>query len=177
MRRLGLGYAVPQSGAGINMPNTIDVILFLVGLGILVVMFYKWLFIDGGGISDSIDTPEDDRRVSTNVFGYVRVSTKEQQLDVQIDAIKEYCSLQKLNLVRIFKDKPTEKTTDREEFQEMVVIIENDNISSIHAIIVYSLDRVGRSHEDFLNFVDWCEKHNIKLIIIHITEPFDRKVY
>lgn len=106
-----------------------------------------------------------------NVFGYARVSTKDQKLEVQEESITKHCSIREFKLMRIFEDKASGKNTDRKEFQEMIDVIENDNILNVQAIVIYKLDRVGRSIRDLLNFVDWCKKHNIELI--SITDNID----
>lgn len=106
-----------------------------------------------------------------NVFGYARVSTKEQKLEVQEDAIKKHCEMRNFTLVRLFEDKASGKDTKRQEFQNMIGAIENDNVLDVQAIIIYKLDRVGRSIRDLLKFVDWCKKNKIELI--SITDNID----
>jgi DNA invertase Pin-like site-specific DNA recombinase len=54
------------------------------------------------------------------VFGYARVSTKEQKLEVQIDKIKKYCDLKDYELINIFEDKASGKNIEREGFTRMI---------------------------------------------------------
>ncbi len=106
-----------------------------------------------------------------NVFGYARVSTKEQKLEVQEDAIEKTCKYRNFNLMRIFEDKASGSNTERPEFKEMIESIEDKNLLSINGIVIYKLDRIGRSVRDLLKFVDWCKSHNIEFI--SITENID----
>ena len=106
-----------------------------------------------------------------NVFGYARVSTKDQKLEVQIEAIEKTCKYREYKLMRVFEDKSTGANTDRPEFKEMIEIIEDKNLLNIQAIVIYKLDRIGRSVRDLLKFVDWCKLHNIEFI--SITENID----
>jgi len=109
--------------------------------------------------------------MNSNVFGYARVSTKDQKLEVQEDAIKKHCEIRNLNLVRLFEDKASGKDTKRPEFQNLISAIENDNVLQVNAIVIYKLDRIGRSIRDLLKFIDWCKINKIEFI--SITENID----
>lgn len=109
--------------------------------------------------------------MSMNVFGYARVSTKEQKLDVQIEAIEKICKYRDYKLMRVFEDKSTGANIERPEFKEMIAAIEDKNLLDIGAIVIYKLDRVGRSIRDLLVFIDWCKKHNIEFI--SVTDNID----
>jgi DNA invertase Pin-like site-specific DNA recombinase len=51
--------------------------------------------------------------MSMNVYGYARVSTLMQNLDVQITKIKEYCKYKDFDLIRIYTDKASGKNFER----------------------------------------------------------------
>ena len=76
-------------------------------------------------------------------IGYARVSTKEQNLSLQIDALeKEGCR-------RIFKEKAGGAKADRPELRKMI-----DQLREGDVIITWKLDRLGRSLRDLVNLVN-----------------------
>lgn len=75
-------------------------------------------------------------------IGYARVSTKDQVLDLQIDAlIKDGCEL-------IFKETASGAKTDRPELQKLLNHLRKGDI-----VVVYKLDRLGRSLKHLLEVV------------------------
>src|SRR5690348_7043161 len=73
------------------------------------------------------------------IFGYARVSTVEQSLDMQITALKAAgCDL-------IFTDKLSGKTAQRLEFKRMMHHLQPHDI-----ILVYALSRLFRNTEHLL---------------------------
>jgi DNA invertase Pin-like site-specific DNA recombinase len=75
-------------------------------------------------------------------IGYARVSTKDQVLDLQIDALnKDGCKM-------IFKETASGAKTDRPELQNLLKHIRKDDI-----VVVYKLDRLGRSLKHLLEVV------------------------
>lgn len=103
--------------------------------------------------------------LSMNVVGYARVSTKDQNLDVQIDEIKRLCEYRKFNLLNIYPDKASGKDTDREYFQKMMAAIK-DNKQGIEGVVIYKLDRIGRSIRNLLEIVDFLKVSNVQLITV-----------
>lgn len=75
-------------------------------------------------------------------IGYARVSTKDQNLALQKDALtKEGCEL-------FFEEKASGAKSDRPELRRMIEQLRNGDI-----IIVWKLDRLGRSLRDLVNLV------------------------
>jgi DNA invertase Pin-like site-specific DNA recombinase len=75
-------------------------------------------------------------------IGYARVSTKDQVLDLQIDALnKDGCEL-------IFKETASGTKTDRPELQKLMNHLRKGDI-----VVVYKLDRLGRSLKHLLEVV------------------------
>ena len=100
-----------------------------------------------------------------NVYGYVRVSTRSQEYEIQVEAIKNFCKMKDYNLLKIFEDKASGKNTDRPGFQELIKSMDH-NPQNAEVIIVTKLDRVGRSIRDLINFVDWCSGKTIGFVAI-----------
>jgi DNA invertase Pin-like site-specific DNA recombinase len=83
-------------------------------------------------------------------FGYSRVSTKDQDLSLQIDALKrDGCE-------EIFKEKLSGKRIDRPELNKMLVKIRKGD-----EVIVYSLDRLGRTRKQLLDLLDDFKERGI----------------
>jgi len=100
-----------------------------------------------------------------NVYGYVRVSSRSQNYDGQVESIKEFCKTRDYNLLKVFGDRQTGKNMDRVEFQKMKdTLIDFKNVQGVEAIIVTKLDRVGRSVSDLVNFVKELSLHKINII-------------
>lgn len=104
-------------------------------------------------------------------FGYVRVSTQGQaeegfSLDHQEVAIRDYCKIHGITLLRIFRDDgKSARTTNRPEFQEMLRLV---NEKCVENIVVYKLDRFARNLADFGRIRK--ELSNLKVELISITE-------
>jgi DNA invertase Pin-like site-specific DNA recombinase len=81
-------------------------------------------------------------------FGYARVSTKEQNLDTQLEALRA------AGVDRIFQEKITGTTTSRPELDEMVRLLRPGD-----TVTVARLSRLGRSSSHLLQLVaDFTEK-------------------
>ena len=86
-------------------------------------------------------------------IGYARVSTREQNLSSQEDALyKAGCS-------RIFTDKVSGKEFNREGLTACL-----DYLRSADRLVIYRLDRLGRSVKEMLDLCARLENHNIKLV-------------
>lgn len=75
------------------------------------------------------------------VYGYIRVSTKEQNTDRQLDAFMEY----QIPEQNIFVDKQSGKDFTREKYTELINTIQAGDL-----IIVKSIDRLGRNYDEIL---------------------------
>lgn len=101
------------------------------------------------------------------VFGYVRVSTKEQCEDRQVEAIKEYCKANKLELEErnIVIDKQSGKDFNREGYQ----LLKNYLLRSGDTLIIKELDRLGRNMDQIKK--EWQELTEKGINIIVIDTP------
>lgn len=77
------------------------------------------------------------------LIGYVRVSTEEQNIDRQIELMKE------LGAERVFVDKITGSTTARPELHKLLNFVRKGD-----TVIVESFSRFARNTRDLLNLVD-----------------------
>lgn len=76
------------------------------------------------------------------VWGYVRVSTKEQHEDRQLIALEEYG----VDNTHIFIDKQSGKNFNRPAYKRLVRIVRKGDI-----IVIKSIDRLGRNYQDIID--------------------------
>ena len=85
-------------------------------------------------------------------IGYARVSTVEQNLDLQKDA------LEKAGCKKIFVDEISGTVAKREGLEKAKEILRQGDV-----LIVWRLDRLGRSIRDLINWVEYLEEEEIGL--------------
>ena len=88
--------------------------------------------------------------------GYVRVSTSDQNTQLQIDALKDY------GVKRIYEEKASGKSTNRPELNRML-----DSIRSGDTVVIYKLDRLGRSLKDLIELVDNFKASEINFVSLN----------
>lgn len=84
------------------------------------------------------------------LIGYVRVSTIEQNVDLQID------ELQKAGCEKIFRDKVSGVKTERPGLQEALEFLREGD-----SLVVWRLDRLGRSLKHLIETVGELEERGI----------------
>lgn len=77
----------------------------------------------------------------SNIYAYIRVSSKEQNEDRQMIAMKKLC-IQRKN---IFMDKQSGKNFERPQYQKMLHKLKKDDL-----LYIKSIDRLGRNYEEVL---------------------------
>ncbi|KAA3660584.1 MAG: recombinase family protein [Chloroflexi bacterium] len=76
-------------------------------------------------------------------IGYARVSTKDQDLSLQLDA------LEKIGCTEIYQEKMTGSTKERPQLQKMIEQLREGDV-----IVVWKLDRLARSLKDLVALVN-----------------------
>lgn len=76
-----------------------------------------------------------------NLYGYIRVSTREQNEDRQILALKELSIPEK----HLFIDKQSGKDFERPQYRKMVRKLKKDDL-----LYIKSIDRLGRNYSEIL---------------------------
>ena len=92
------------------------------------------------------------------IYFYARVSTKEQNLDRQLEAAKAY-----KNIDRVFSDKMSGKDFDRPEYIEMRSIVKSGD-----EVIIKELDRLGRDKEGIKEEIRWYKEQGVTLRILDV---------
>lgn len=78
-------------------------------------------------------------------YGYVRVSTKEQNEDRQLLAMQQAG----ISMNCIFIDKQSGKDFDRPAYQKLLRVLKEGDL-----LLVKSIDRLGRDYEEIIE--QWC---------------------
>ena len=86
-------------------------------------------------------------------IGYARVSTREQNLSSQVDALNN------AGCIRIFTDKISGKELKREGLTACLDYLRADD-----TLVIYRLDRLGRSVKEMLDLCAKLEMRRIKLV-------------
>ena len=93
------------------------------------------------------------------IYGYMRVSTKAQNLNRQEDALLEF-GVEKDN---IFADKESGKNFDREKYQEMKSILKRNDV-----LVIKELDRLGRNKVMIKEELEYFKNNGIRVKILNI---------
>jgi len=101
------------------------------------------------------------------IFGYARVSTKEQCEDRQLEAIKQYCQANGLPIEdrNIIVDKQSGRDFNREGYQ----LLKNYLLRPGDTLIIKELDRLGRDMDQIKQ--EWQELTSRGINIIVIDTP------
>lgn len=89
------------------------------------------------------------------VYGYARVSTEEQSLDMQLDALKKY------GVSDVFIEKESGKKKDRPELERMLSALQKGD-----TVVVYKLDRIGRNRAHLFGLADGFKDSGINFVSI-----------
>lgn len=89
-------------------------------------------------------------------IGYIRISTQDQNYDLQEDA------LNKLGCEMIFKETVSGAKKERPQLKKLLEQIRKGDV-----IVVYKLDRLGRSLKHLLEIVEILNSKNVALQSLH----------
>lgn len=100
--------------------------------------------------------------------GYARVSSKDQEVERQIKAIKQY----RPNIPdeNIFKDKISGKTFDRPEYKKLKDIISfaAKNAAEPIELVIEEFDRLGRNKEQIKQELAWFKQQGVIVRILNL---------
>ena len=104
-----------------------------------------------------------DKELGIPVFGYARVSTKLQSLDMQHKDIKKFCNMRGYRLMHIYSDTKSGSDDNRTEYQQMLRDLKNKK-SGVSCLLVYKIDRLSRSQKELISALDFFKKNDITFI-------------
>jgi len=92
-------------------------------------------------------------------IGYARISTTDQNLALQLDALKvEGCD-------RIFDETVSSRKRDRPIWQNVLALLREDDV-----LVVYKLDRIARSTRELIEIIDLLKGKGVA--ILSLQEPW-----
>lgn len=95
------------------------------------------------------------------IYAYLRVSSTDQNLDRQLEAVKNYRP--ELEDENIFADKQTGKNFEREEYQKLKSILKKGD-----ELIIKELDRLGRNKDAVKEEMKWFKDNGIAVRILDV---------
>ena len=90
-----------------------------------------------------------------NQIGYARVSSKEQNLDRQLEALQ--------SVSKVFSDKASGQSTERPQLQAMLDYLREGDI-----VIVTELDRLGRNNKDLTEIMNAIQQKGATLEVLNL---------
>lgn len=94
-------------------------------------------------------------------YAYLRVSSTDQSLSRQIDAVKKFAP--DLNDERIFYDKQSGKNFDRAEYQKLKSVVSKGD-----EVIIMELDRLGRDKDGIKSELQWFKENGVIVRILDV---------
>ena len=92
------------------------------------------------------------------MYGYVRVSTREQREDRQLAAMREFG----VERERVVVEKQSGKDFDRPRYQALV-----EGMNAGDVLVIKSIDRLGRNYEEILEQWRWLTKaREISIVVL-----------
>ena len=96
------------------------------------------------------------------IFGYARVSTEDQNLELQLAALRDYG----IPDDQIYREKASGSTMERKELSRVLKILRDGD-----TLVVWSLDRLGRTVLGILEAIAKMDKNGIQFI--SLRDKFD----
>lgn len=94
------------------------------------------------------------------IFGYARVSSQEQNLDRQIESLKQYVEEE-----NILTDKGSGKNLDRPTYQALKGAL---GLREGDVLYITSLDRLSRNKEDIKKELQWFKDKKVRLKVLDL---------
>lgn len=88
-------------------------------------------------------------------FGYARVSTQDQSLSLQLDALNQF------KVDQVFEEKDSGKKTSRPQLDELLKVLRKGD-----TVVVYKLDRISRSTKHLIELMEHFEANGIHFVSI-----------
>ena len=117
---------------------------------------------------------EQYRKPMKYAIAYARYSSdrqREESIDAQIRAIKDYCEKENIKLVAIFTDEAQSgKSSERDNFQEMITGIIKDRYN-IDYVLVHKFNRFARNQYDSAIYKKKLKEKGVK--VVSVTQKID----
>ena len=90
------------------------------------------------------------------IFGYARVSKEEQNLDLQLDALRKY------GVDEIFEEKLSSRKLQRPVLQEVLL-----KLRAGDTLVIWRLDRLGRTVKQLITLAEEFDKKGINFVSVN----------
>lgn len=100
----------------------------------------------------------------THAAIYARVSTQEQNVEMQVNAAIRWCEANNWTY-DVFADKMSGSTTSRPDFNRMMLGMRTHPKPEYQAIILWKLDRLGRSTVHLLQLLEEFRNKDVQIVI------------
>jgi site-specific DNA recombinase len=102
-----------------------------------------------------------------NTIGYIRVSSISQKdnssLANQSQKINDYCSLNDISQVDILSEVDSGGNDDRQVLTSIKNLVQSGGVDTL---LIYKVDRLGRSMLGSLQFIELCKQNDVRVISI-----------
>ena len=95
------------------------------------------------------------RQLKMTRIGYARVSSKEQNLDRQLEALQD--------VSKVFSDKASGQSTERPQLQAMLTYLREGDI-----VVVTELDRLGRNNKELTELMNQIQQKGATLEVLNL---------
>ena len=96
---------------------------------------------------------------TAKIFGYIRVSSKDQNLDRQIDSLKQYVPDER----DIYSDKLSGKDFNRPAYQTLKSMLRPGDMLYIH-----EMERLGRNKKEVMEELRFFKEHDVVIRILNL---------
>ena len=96
---------------------------------------------------------------TAKIFGYIRVSSKDQNLDRQIDSLKQYVPDER----DIYSDKLSGKDFNRPAYQTLKAMLRPGDTLYIH-----EMERLGRNKKEVMDELRFFKEHDVVIRILNL---------
>ena len=100
---------------------------------------------------------------------YARVSTREQSIETQLMAIKDYCERNSLEIYKEYSDEGISGT--KRSRPQLDALLSDMRDRRFEVVVCYKLDRLGRSLSNLLQLLQEFKNRGIRLI--SVTDGLD----
>jgi DNA invertase Pin-like site-specific DNA recombinase len=90
------------------------------------------------------------------IFGYARVSTEEQNLNMQLDVLHQY------GVDKIYQEKMSGTKKERPALEELLKVLRKGD-----KVVVYKLDRISRSTKHLIELSDYFHEVDVDFVSIY----------
>ena len=96
---------------------------------------------------------------------YCRVSTSQQDTETQVNECRAYAERCGYEVVKVYQDKIS-GVTGKEDRPELTLLLQDAFTRKFDAVVVYSIDRIGRSLKHCLDILESLKAHRTDFISI-----------